>query len=360
MKNKNSPGIKEIAKLAGVSIGTIDRVLHNRPGVSEKTKQKVLKIIQKTGYKKNILASRLKLAATRKIQIACLIPEIKDEFSYWKLPQYGINKAVEELKEQGISVSYYYFNSFDPSSFEEQSNEILKREYDAIISVPFFKSESDLFLQKLEEFEIAVVFLDSRQELNFKANYINQDSFKAGQVAGRLLEGLLKGKGLYFVINILNERGIQVNNLQREQGFRAYFEKKSRHSQDEIYTINLPFDDHVDLQEVIPKLIERQEPKGIFVTNARSFRLLDLLANYDDPELYLVGFDLNEQNLAYLNAGKIQFLINQKPEYQGYAAVKGLYKFLTSQDQTELNIDIPIDIIVRENAEFYMNGHLAP
>jgi len=360
LKNENSPGIKEIAKLAGVSIGTIDRVLHNRPGVSEKTKEKVLKIIQQTGYKKNVLASRLKLAATRKIQIACLIPEIKDESSYWKLPQYGINKAVEELKEQGISVSYYYFNSFDPRSFKEQSNEILKMEYDAVVSVPFFKTESDLFLQKLEEAEIAVVFLDSRQELNFKANFINQDSFKAGQVAGRLLEGLLKGNGLYFVINILNERGIQVNNLQREQGFRAYFAEKASQSQNDIYTINLPFDDHVDLQEVIPKLIERKEPKGIFVTNARSFRLLDLLKDYQESELYLVGFDLNVQNLAYLKADKIQFLINQKPEYQGYAAVKGLYKYLTSQDHTELNIDIPVDIIVKENAEFYMNGHMTP
>lgn len=360
MKNQNSPGIKEIAKLAGVSIGTIDRVLHNRPGVSEKTKKKVLEIIQQTGYKKNILASRLKLAATRKIKIACLIPEIKDASSYWKLPQYGITKAVEELKEQGISVSYFYFNSFDPRSFEKQSNEILKQDFDAIISVPFFKGESDRFLQKLEESEIAAVFLDSRQELNYGANFINQDSFKAGQVAGRLLEGLLKGNGLYFVINILNERGIQVNNLQREQGFRAYFKNKSGHSQEEIYTINLPFDDHVDLHEVIPKLIERKEPKGIFVTNARSFRLLDLLKDYEDSELYLVGFDLNAQNLAYLKAGKIHFLINQKPEYQGYAAVRGLYKYLTSQDQTELNIDIPVDIIVKENAEFYMNGHMTP
>ncbi|MEL6254709.1 MAG: substrate-binding domain-containing protein, partial [Bacteroidota bacterium] len=260
----------------------------------------------------------------------------------------------------GISISYYYFNSFDPRSFEEQSNEILKKDFDAIISVPFFKTESNQFLQKLEESEIAVVFLDSRQELNFKANYINQDSFKAGQVAGRLLEGLLKENGLYFVINIINERGIQVNNLQREQGFRAYFQSKSNPGKDEIYTINLPFDDHLDLQEIIPKVIERQGPKGIFVTNARSFRLLDLLKEYEDTELFLVGFDLNEQNLAYLKNGKIQFLINQKPEYQGYAAVKGLYKYLTSQDQTELNIDIPVDIIVKENAEFYMNGHMTP
>lgn len=357
---KNNPGIKEIAKLAGVSIGTIDRVLHNRAGVSAETKKKVLAIIEETGYKKNVIASRLKLAAIRKIQIAILIPEIKEESSYWKLPQKGIEKAVKELKEQGISISYFFFNSFDPKSFQLVSTEMLLQKFDAIISVPFFRGECDDLLKKLEETNTPVVFLDSQQALSYKAYFIHQDAFKAGQVAARLLEGHVKGEGPYFVINILNERGIQINNLQREQGFRSYFQKKNEKNPHKIITINLAFDEQVDLQEVISKLIETQGAKGIFVTNARSFRLLDLLADYDDPELYLVGFDLNDRNLSYLQAGKIQFLINQKPEYQGYAAVKGLYKLLTSQDDTELNIDIPIDIIVKENAEFYINGNMVP
>ncbi|MEM6801281.1 MAG: LacI family DNA-binding transcriptional regulator [Bacteroidota bacterium] len=359
MENKNNLGIKEIALLAGVSIGTIDRVLHNRPGVSAQTKKKVLAIIEETGYKKNILASRLKLAASRKIQMAVLLPKVKDASSYWELPRHGINKAVQELKEQGISISYFFFNSFDPKSFKQASHEILSRSFDAIISVPFFKGECDALLDKLSASQTPIVFLDSQQELKSAAHFIHQDAFKAGQVAARLLEGLVKNKGLYFVINILNERGIQINNLQREQGFRHYFEKKAKISQDKIYTINLPFDDQLDLESIIPKLLEQKEAKGIFVTNARSFRLLDLLAEYNDPALYLVGFDLNEQNLAYLEAGKIQFLINQKPEYQGYAAVKGLYKFLTAQDDSELDIHIPIDIIVKENAEFYMKGGIA-
>ena len=59
----NNPiGIKEVAELAGVSIGTVDRVLHNRNGVSNKTASEVRKIIEETGYKKNTVASRLKLA----------------------------------------------------------------------------------------------------------------------------------------------------------------------------------------------------------------------------------------------------------------------------------------------------------
>lgn len=353
MATNNTPGIKEIAKLAGVSIGTIDRVLHNRSGVSDATRKKVLTIIRETGYKKNILASRLKLAAIKKIKIAILIPQIKNEQSYWVLPKEGIEKAVNELKEQGISVSYFYFNSFVPQSFQLKSKEILEQEFDAIITVPFFKEESDLLLQDVQVKNIPIVFLDTQQSLHGEANYIYQNSFAAGMVAGRLLHGLVGDKGLYFVVSITNERGIQINNQQREEGFRSFFQKNYPDQSYKIYTINQPLDNEVELETEIQKLLNNPEPKGVFVTNARSFLLIDFLRLNKVKHTSVIGFDLNHQNLNYLKSGHIDFLINQKPEYQGYSAVKGLYKFLITSDDSELNLDIPIDIIVKENVSFF-------
>ena len=51
--------IKDIAQLAGVSKGTVDRVIHNRGEVSEASRQKVLEVAQRIGYKPNIYASLL-------------------------------------------------------------------------------------------------------------------------------------------------------------------------------------------------------------------------------------------------------------------------------------------------------------
>ena len=56
--------ILDIAKKAGVSIGTVDRVLHQRGEVSEETREKILKIIREFDYRPNILASTL---ASKKI-----------------------------------------------------------------------------------------------------------------------------------------------------------------------------------------------------------------------------------------------------------------------------------------------------
>ena len=66
-------GIKEIARALGISIGTVDRVLHNRPGVSLKTKARVLDMAEQIGYKPNLAAVALKL--NRRIEIAVVLPK---------------------------------------------------------------------------------------------------------------------------------------------------------------------------------------------------------------------------------------------------------------------------------------------
>lgn len=180
MNKSNNLGIKEIAKLANVSIGTVDRVLHNRAGVSASTRKKILQIIEETGYTKNIMASRLKLAARKKIKLAILIPEIKHEFSYWKSPQKGIKKAIKELKEQGITIQYFHFNFLYPQSFSEQCFTILSEDFDGIITVSFLEKESNALLTQANKVRIPVVFLDTERPLAYPANFIRQNSVKAG------------------------------------------------------------------------------------------------------------------------------------------------------------------------------------
>src|SRR5687767_11879019 len=90
-------GVKEIARRANVSIGTVDRVIHNRSGVSEKTRNKINEIIKELNYQPNILASRL---ASKKIyQIAVLIPQISVETDFWEAPLKGIQRAESEIKK---------------------------------------------------------------------------------------------------------------------------------------------------------------------------------------------------------------------------------------------------------------------
>lgn len=338
-------GIKKIAKLANVSIGTVDRVLHKRGGVSKNTENKILKIIKETGYQKNMTASRLKLASVNKIKFAVLTPEIRDEYSYWKLPKMGISKAVDELKELGVKVDYYEFSG--TSSFKESSAQIFSKNYDAIITIPFFESESNVLLEKAKSENIPVVFLDTQIQLNGTGYFISQNSHKAGMVAGRLLYGCVGQEGRYFIVNILNDKSVQVNNKQREDGFRAFF--KSIGKEANITTINHPLNDTFKATEEMEQGLQSNDSKGIFVTNSRAYLIADIIEQYDVRKAYVIGFDLNSKNLEYLKNNEINFLINQQPKYQGYMAIKRLFNYLTKQNDSELDLEIPVEIIVKEH-----------
>lgn len=350
----NNLGIKELARLAEVSIGTVDRVLHNREGVSSATKEKVLKIVEETGYKKNVLASRLKLASIKTIKIAILVPKATSNINYWNLPLEGVTSAVEELKDLGVTSDIFYFDLLNPESFSNRYDEILTEEYDGLVTVPFFERESNVLLEQAKAKKIPVVFVDTERELNLAANFINQNSFSAGKVAGRMLHGMLGNDACYVVVNILNQRGKQINNLQREDGFRAFFAENTPEATTDIRVINHPLQNSVELTDGMKKILNENNAFGIFVTNARAFLLPELLKQFKINNTRIIGFDLNPRNVSYLKSGEIDFLINQKPEYQGYSAVKGIYKYLTEKDNSLLNLQIPVEIVVKENVDYYI------
>ena len=63
--------IKDIAELSGVSVGTVDRVLHNRPNVSKAAREKVEKALKEMDYKPNMYASAL--AYNKSYNFYCII-----------------------------------------------------------------------------------------------------------------------------------------------------------------------------------------------------------------------------------------------------------------------------------------------
>ena len=72
--------IKDIAKMADVSVGTVDRVIHGRSGVSESSRKRVEEILKQLDYQPNMYASAL--ASNKKYAFACLLP-LHEKGEYW-------------------------------------------------------------------------------------------------------------------------------------------------------------------------------------------------------------------------------------------------------------------------------------
>ena len=94
--------IKDIARMAGVSAGTVDRVLHNRGDVSPQSKAKVQKVLDEIHYQPNVFA--IGLAAKKKYTFICLIPYYI-EHDYWHSVVGGIERARQELRPFNVSVA---------------------------------------------------------------------------------------------------------------------------------------------------------------------------------------------------------------------------------------------------------------
>ena len=108
--------IKDIARMAGVSAGTVDRVLHNRGDVSPKSKAKVQKVLDEIHYQPNVFA--IGLAAKKKYSFLCLIPYYI-EHDYWHSVVGGIERARQELRPFNVGIDYLCYHHGDEKSYQE-------------------------------------------------------------------------------------------------------------------------------------------------------------------------------------------------------------------------------------------------
>jgi LacI family transcriptional regulator len=340
--------IKDIALKAGVSIGTVDRVLHNRGEVSEETKSKIQLIIDDLDYRPNLLASSL--ASKKSIVFATLMPHAISQDSYWSKPQLGVEKAMNQLKAYGVKIKQFYFEMDDSSSFSIQAEKLLHSSPDAVMLAPWAKREATKFTKKLDEKSIPYVFIDATLQDTHPISFVAQSSFDSGFLAAKLLDWGVQEKSTILLIHVARELDNANHLLQREKGFMRYFEEKRK----EHRIIKLEVSGNGD--DIATKLketgIDPCEVKGLFVTNSKVYLAADCFKSLCvRPKI--VGYDLIPQNIDLLRAGKIDFLICQKPEVQGFHAINLLFDFLVKKEQIRKENFTAIDLITNENIEFY-------
>jgi LacI family transcriptional regulator len=349
--------ISDIAKLAGVSPGTVDRVLHNRGEVAEKTREKIMAIIRELNYEPDILASTL--ASKKNLRFASLIPQADSSNPFWQSPADGLQEAWLEIKHYGIDLDKHFFPYHDKKAFVEQLHIISESKPSGLIMAPVFTSEAATHLQNFKQSGIPVVFLNAQMNSKDNISFVGQDPFQSGIVAARLLDyGLDEGAEI-FIINIISGKGGNSHILNRENGFRQYFAEKNTTTPKQLSTIDINSEDTDELGIKLTQHISRQniQPKktGIFVTNSKVFHVAEYLEKNNIEFVNLIGYDLLEQNQEYLKKGTIDFLISQKPREQGYKSIMTLFNYLVMRKQIVKNQFLPIDIITKENIDFYIN-----
>lgn len=323
--------------------------MHNRGEVAEATKKKILQIVKELDYQPNILASTL--ASKKSALFATLFPEPPSPEGYWTRPVIGVKKRVTELRQYGIQVQPFTFSQTDPNSFIESAHKVLGINPDGVVFAPFYKKESNAFIQKLKELNIPFVFIDSEIKNTGQLGYIGQNSYQSGLVSGKLLDMILP-EGNILVIHFAKEMDNQNHLVQRERGFYDWYSKNKRDIH-QLFTTEVPDTTDEKWMDRTVKIIREKNIKGVFVTNSKVFNVGRLIEKHNLFNLKVIGHDLLKENVAYLKKDIVQFLICQRPEEQGYNAINKIFRYVVQKRVTAKENYTSIDIVTKENVDYY-------
>jgi LacI family transcriptional regulator len=338
--------LKKIAELANVSIGTVDRVIHNRGEVADATDQKVRSIMKALDYKPNLFARHLVLSKT--FQFGVIMPKLNLDSGYWQRAAIGINRAQKELSGQKVKVKYFYYHKYSENSFDKVTQLVMDNPLDGILIAPGITSEFHRFVKKITGIPF-VIFGSTTPHLSC-LSCIGQDAFQSGMMAGKLMQLSVRKSGSLIIIRI---NPVDNHIEERRHGFLNYFQN------DNQYTIST-YDangngSRVHFQKLFNIIIKNNKNiQGIFVTNVLAHRLADQLKVHAlQQKIHLIGYDLVKENVIYLKDGTIDFLISQRPEIQGYRGIYCLYRHSVLKEPVEEKIMMQLEVVTKENIDYY-------
>ena len=347
---------KDVAEAAGVSLGTVDRVLNRRGRVSGETASRVEAAARELSFAPNRTASNLSRARTH--VFAAVLPMPEQDGGYWNLIVRGIERALEELDY--VEVEFLFYDRFDPVSFERLASGLIHQDTDGVILAPSIEPAARDLLEKIDP--RTVVLIDGDLPGSGVLTAISQDSIESGLIAGKLLDLLCPGGRLLSVTVGVDDHHLQL----RRKGFERYFAALSERSYGSGQRTDssagrsapsgrrlehLVISDAGDWASLAAWLGSHDSVDGIFVTNAAAHEVIRRLPDGVSPRI--VGYDLIAENARAVQEGRIDFIINQQPEHQGYQALVAIHRARALGETVPDVVRMPIDIVMRENLDFH-------
>lgn len=346
--------IVDIARMAGVSVATVDRVIHNRGKVSEENLARINEVLRRVDYRPNLIARSL--ASGRRYTLCAVMPRFAPG-EYWADFEAGIARAEAEAVRYNVTVRRFCFDQYDRSSFESLLETLRREEFDGAVIATLFAEMVTPFARELDERGIPYVFVDSNIPECNQLAYFGTSSFDAGVVAARLLSDRLDPGSDIVVGNIIHRGDGGSNQCRsREEGFRSYLREKGFRGK--LHYAALRLDDEGYNREVLDELFLRHPAiAGAVTFNSTCYILAGYLAARRRTDVRLVGYDVIRRNGQMLGAGVVTALIAQRPEAQGYRGVMALCEWLVERRRPETTVNhMPIDILLKENIQYYKNN----
>ena len=335
--------IKEIAALAGVSRGTVDRVLNHRGSVNPATAEKIEKIAKELDYKPNV-AGLVLAAQKRRLKLGVILFSPENPFYIDVLD--GVSSKAEELAGYNCTV----ITKQIPYGVEEQLkaiDELLEEEVNGIALAPHNDERIRKRINELFDMGIPVVTLNTDIENSKRIAYVGSNYTKSGATAAGLMQLMTKGD---IHIGIVTGSSDILCHTERIAGFTDTL-KKYRNSI-HITDIIEVHDDEIESYEKTTKLLTAHpEINALFFTAGGVYggcRSVKSLGRQKD--MCIIAYDLVPTTKELMKKGTIAAVICQQPRHQGSKPLSLLFTYLTTGELPEKEQNyVAVDIRIREN-----------
>lgn len=346
------PTLLDVAKAAGVSYATADRVLNERGGVAQKSSLRVQAAIEELGYERDLHAANL--SRGRIYHFRFVLP--KGDHSFFGILRDAVDAEQALRRADRVQLSVVEFPALDPDALSEvlEDNEL---ECDCVAVVAIEAPRVTAAINKLRDRGIAVVTLVGDAAPEARAAYVGINNFTAGCTAGRLLSIAHTGRsGLALpVIGALSAR----DHRERLEGFSSVLSKAGPS------ITSLPpicVQDRPDLMRtrIAQAFEDHSEITGIYSIGAGNRGLLEVLEKLQTPRPFVVMHELTHTTRSGLERGLIDAVIDQKPAQEIALAVDVMQAIVAGRDWRDPAREITPTIFLCDNLPQYDEKRTQP
>ncbi|MEM9324577.1 MAG: LacI family DNA-binding transcriptional regulator [Bacteroidota bacterium] len=344
--------IKDIARLADVSAGTVDRVLHNRGKVSADKKARIDQVLEEINYQPNVIAKTLK--NNKMYRVAVLMPAIGQD-AYWSRAIQGLDEGLREFGSFGITATVHHFAVEDPDSIYRAYEALEFDGFDCILLAPIFAHNIEKIFRDADSRGVPIIAFNTHPNKQVHSAFIGQDLVQSGRVASNLIWLSQKKKGRILLLHIDETPASAPHIADKEIGFKSYL---SEHGYDPSLVTSLAMN-HDDERTLVQQLDDSgavdEELSAVYITTSWAYEVAAYIKEKCSQSI-IVGYDLIEPNTHLLKEGIITFLIDQNPYQQAYLGISTFCDHLIFGKPLPQEQLLPLNVAFKENLDSVLQG----
>lgn len=337
--------IKDIARRAGVSLGSVHCALAGKTGVGDDTRKRILAIAKKSGYRPNAVAASLK---RKTLTIAAAFPEPVGENRYYFSPIWkGVRDCLESVGDFNVSlVELPYRKGKGPKRVEMEALRD-QGELDGILTTGFMDDFGQASIARFGRRGVPMILVGDDAPQSGRLCCVQTDYWIVGRIMAELLSRQVAGDG-----TILLSAGHSAipSHYQVASGFDEYLREKGLDNMvSKVHTESLGADAGRALARELRRHKDLVACAGV---NARGSVLLAraLMETGLAGTMPAIGSDLFRENIAYLRTGVFTNLVHKNQYRQAYLAARLLVDCLLRDARP------PEDVVIVASEIIFQSG----